>query len=63
MKLRTVSLRMYDDCTGRFTGVVVRVRVAANSRKDAKKKAINEYNWVLRGANSFTFYNPTEELK
>jgi hypothetical protein len=61
IKLRTVSLRVYDEFTGRFTGVIVQVRVAANSRKEAKEKAINNYDWVLRGAKSFTYYNPTKE--
>jgi hypothetical protein len=61
MKLRTVSLRVYDEFSGKFTGVIVQVRVAANSRAEAKEKAMDDYDWVLRGAKSFTYYDPTKE--
>lgn len=59
-KLRGVRLKMYDEFTGKFTGVTVHVKVKARSPTNARIIAKLEYDYVLRGASSFTFDDPTK---
>lgn len=55
MRQHVVILKVYDESTGKPTGVEVRVRVQARHVMEARMKAKSQYEWFLHGSPSFTF--------